>query len=117
MKLFIYAFAIFVATFSISKGSMQNLNDDEIEPKKVMTEKFVKDSQGKEICLGKYKHYKGDYYQVLGICKHTETQEELIHYRSLYGNYDFWVRPIKMFFEDVIFQNREQPRFTFIEHM
>lgn len=77
--------------------------------------KFVTDSLERKIYLGTYRHYKGIFYQVLGICKHTETQEELVYYKALYGNYDCWVRPIKMFFEEVEYESQKQPRFIFVE--
>lgn len=75
---------------------------------------FVTDSSGQKIRLGKYEHYKGKLYQVLGLCKHTETLEELVFYKSLYGNYDCWVRPVKMFFEEIEHENQIRPRFIFV---
>ena len=67
-----------------------------------------------EIKLGKYKHYKGKEYKVIGIAKHSETLEDLIVYRALYGNQDLWVRPVKMFFEDVKVENKRVPRFEYL---
>lgn len=64
---------------------------------------------------GIYQHYKGPLYQVVGACKHTETAEELVYYRSLYGDFEFWARPLSMFFEDVEYDGKIMPRFTFIE--
>jgi len=64
--------------------------------------------------LGKYKHYKGNEYEVIGIAKHSETLEELVVYRALYGNYDLWVRPLKMFIETVEIDGKRIPRFNYI---
>lgn len=65
--------------------------------------------------LGIYEHYKGQQYEVIGIAKHSETLEELVVYRALYGEHDLWVRPHSMFLETVEFEGKEVPRFTFIE--
>lgn len=64
---------------------------------------------------GIYQHYKGPLYQVVGACKHTETGDELVYYRSLYGDFGFWARPLAMFFEDVEYDGKIMPRFTFVE--
>jgi len=73
-----------------------------------------------KIKLGKYKHYKGHLYEVIGIAHHSETLEELVVYRALYTSEDFgentfWVRPLKMFLEIVNIGGEEIPRFEFIE--
>lgn len=65
--------------------------------------------------LGIYQHYKGPLYQVIGACKHTETGQELVYYRSLYGDYGFWVRPFSMFFENIEYEGQTLPRFKYIE--
>lgn len=64
---------------------------------------------------GKYEHYKGKYYEVLGVAKHSETEEELVVYRLLYGDFGLWVRPKKMFLETVEAKGKKLPRFRFIE--
>lgn len=46
---------------------------------------------------GKYKHFKGMEYEVLGVGKHTETEEEMVVYKALYGDRDIWIRPLEMF--------------------
>lgn len=61
---------------------------------------------------GKYRHYKGQLYEVLGVCTHTETEEKLVYYQSLYGDFAFWVRPIKKFFEMVYYNGNLHPRFS-----
>lgn len=66
--------------------------------------------------LGKYKHYKGNQYKTIGIAQHSETLEELVVYRALYGERDLWVRPLKMFLEEVEIKNKKVPRFRFIEN-
>lgn len=68
-----------------------------------------------KIQLGKYEHYKGKQYEVVGIAKHSETMEELVVYRALYGEHDLWVRPLKMFSETVEIEGKKIPRFRFIE--
>ncbi len=65
--------------------------------------------------LGKYKHYKGKFYEVIGIAKHSETKEELVVYKALYDSRELWVRPKKMFLEKVIIDGKEVSRFEFIE--
>ena len=50
---------------------------------------------------GVYKHFKGDYYIVLGMAKYSETEEEVVIYRALYGDGEIWVRPINLFLGEV----------------
>ncbi len=50
---------------------------------------------------GKYRHYKGKDYHVIGLATHSETQEKMVVYRTLYGEFDLWVRPLTMFNEPV----------------
>jgi len=64
--------------------------------------------------LGKYRHYKGNEYEVIGIAKHSETLEELVVYKALYGNYDLWIRPLAMFTEEVEVDGKKVPRFQYI---
>ena len=64
---------------------------------------------------GIYRHYKGSLYQVLHIAKHSETEESLVVYRCLYGEYDVWVRPLTMFTEVVEVDGKEAPRFELIK--
>ena len=62
---------------------------------------------------GKYKHYKGQFYDVIGVARHSETEEELVVYRALYGEKGLWVRPLKMFDETVEVDGVKQKRFTY----
>jgi len=66
------------------------------------------------ISVGRYRHYKGNEYEVIGVARHSETEEELVVYRTLYGNFDLWVRPKAMFIEMVIINGVEVPRFAYI---
>jgi len=63
---------------------------------------------------GHYRHYKGRDYAVLGIARHSETEEQLVVYRCLYGDYSLWVRPLAMFTATVAVAGREVPRFTWL---
>ncbi len=61
---------------------------------------------------GRYRHYKGNDYEVIGTAHHSETQEPMVVYRPLYGEGGLWVRPAAMFAEDVVIAGRTQPRFA-----
>jgi len=67
-----------------------------------------------ELKKGIYKHYKGNYYIVICVAKHTETLEKLVFYRALYDNEDFWIRPLNQFIDMVKYNNKYIPRFKFI---
>jgi hypothetical protein len=64
---------------------------------------------------GRYRHYKGNDYEVIGIARHIETEEELVVYRKLYGDGSLWVRPLAMFTEKVLVDGRLVPRFAWVE--
>lgn len=63
---------------------------------------------------GRYRHYKGKDYEVIDIATHSETGERLVVYRTLYGNYDLWVRPLEMFCEQVEVDGHSVPRFAYV---
>jgi hypothetical protein len=63
---------------------------------------------------GRYRHYKGNFYEVVGIARHSETEEEMVVYRKLYGDHSLWVRPLGMFAEYVSVDGRSVPRFEWI---
>ena len=68
-----------------------------------------------EIKTGKYRHFKGNEYEVIGIAKHSETLEEMVIYRALYGDGGYWVRPAHMWNEEVTRDGKTFPRFELIE--
>ena len=67
-----------------------------------------------EIKLGKYRHFKGNEYEVIGIARHSETLEEMVIYRALYGEGGLWVRPAEMWNEIVEREGKTFPRFTYL---
>lgn len=68
----------------------------------------------RKLKIGRYRHYKGKEYQVLGVAKHSETEEELVVYRALYGKKELWVRPKKMFLEKITRNGKTFSRFEYI---
>lgn len=72
-----------------------------------MSEKIVK---------GKYKHYKGKFYEVLGVARHSETLEYFVVYKTLYGEFDTWIRPLDIFTETVEVDGVQVKRFELVEN-
>lgn len=68
-----------------------------------------------EILPGKYRHYKGKDYQVIGMATHSETLEPMVVYRALYGEYGLWVRPASMWNELVEVDGETVPRFRWVD--
>ena len=63
---------------------------------------------------GRYRHYKGNEYLVLGVARHSESEEEFVVYRQDYGDRGLWVRPKAMFLEQVVVNGESKPRFKFV---
>jgi len=63
---------------------------------------------------GRYRHYKGKPYTVIGVARHSETEEELVVYRKAYDDHGLWVRPKRMFLEMVDVEGRRVPRFEYL---
>ena len=68
-----------------------------------------------ELQPGRFRHYKGNLYEVIGVARHSETEEEVVVYRCLYGDGSLWVRPLTMFRETVTVASRQVPRFERVE--
>ena len=68
-----------------------------------------------EIKPGKYRHFKGNLYQVIGTASHSETLEPMVVYRALYGEHGLWVRPAAMWNEIVDKDGYHGPRFQYVE--
>jgi len=64
--------------------------------------------------IGIYEHYKGNRYEVIDTVRHSETEELMVLYRALYADMGLWVRPYNMFFETILVNKRETPRFKYI---
>ena len=67
-----------------------------------------------KVRLGKYRHYKGKLYRVIGTARHSETLESLVVYKAMYGKRELWVRPLKMFKQKVKVEGQNVPRFKFV---
>ena len=67
-----------------------------------------------EIKIGKYRHFKGNEYEVIGIAKHSETLEPMVVYKALYGDGGLWVRPAEMWNETITRDGKTFKRFEFI---
>lgn len=67
------------------------------------------------IKLGKYRHFKGKEYEVLAIAKHSETLQDMVVYKCLYGDYSIWVRPLSMFEESITRGGKTFKRFEYID--
>jgi len=66
-----------------------------------------------QLKAGIYRHYKGQDYQVLEVARHSETEQPLVVYRCLYGDYSWWVRPLDMFLESVEIDGKTLARFAY----
>ncbi len=70
---------------------------------------------GVNVKEGIYRHFKGNKYRVIGVAKHSESEDSLVVYQPLYGDCGLWVRPLEMFMEEVQIDGQSRPRFEFIE--
>ena len=66
------------------------------------------------IKTGKYRHYKGNDYEVIGVARHSEDESQLVVYRPLYGDRGLWVRPLSMFCEEIEVNGQRVPRFAYV---
>jgi len=66
------------------------------------------------LAIGRYRHYKGNEYEVMGVARHSEDESELVVYRPLYGDKGLWVRPLDMFTSEVTVDDITMRRFKFI---
>lgn len=63
---------------------------------------------------GRYQHYKGPFYEVLDVARHSETEEWHVVYKTLYGDQGTWIRPLEMFTETVLHEGQTVPRFQYV---
>lgn len=70
-----------------------------------------------ELKPGKYRHFKGKEYELIGVAGHSETMEPMVVYRALYGDRGLWVRPAAMWTETVDREDYHGPRFTYVEEL
>jgi len=68
-----------------------------------------------KLAPGIYKHYKGNLYEVIGVARHSETEGMMAVYKTLYGDFGLWVRPLTMFMETLEVEGKTVARFEFIE--
>jgi hypothetical protein len=68
-----------------------------------------------ELKAGKYRHFKGNCYELIGVARHSETLEPMVVYRALYGEGGLWVRPAAMWTEIVHKENYHGPRFQYVD--
>jgi cyclomaltodextrinase len=74
-------------------------------------------SRSDTLAPGRYRHFKGNEYEVIGVARDSETLEDVVVYRALYGVHGLWVRPFTMFMEDVERDGKRIPRFQFVGDM
>jgi hypothetical protein len=72
------------------------------------------ESHAPAIRPGRYRHYKGQDYEVITLARHSETEEWMVVYRTLYGDFSLWVRPAAMFAETVQVDGVPRPRFAYL---
>jgi hypothetical protein len=75
---------------------------------------FFREGSSMTLQPGLYRHYKGPEYRVFSVARHSETEEEVVFYQALYGDYGMWVRPLSMFLESVEVDGEQVPRFALV---
>jgi len=116
-EIFYYKTEIEAVKPTIINGDLTLIKDVEI----VSSEKAKPAvNENKTVPLGKYQHYKGKFYEVIGEGRHSEDLSEYVVYRGLYDSFEFgknsiWVRPKKMFFKNVVVGGKEVPRFRLVD--
>jgi hypothetical protein len=76
---------------------------------------FLKRAGSMQIQPGVYRHYKGPEYRVFSVAQHSETEEWVVFYQALYGEFGLWVRPLSMFLESVEVDGEQVPRFALVK--
>jgi len=76
---------------------------------------FFSEAIEMQVTPGRYRHYKGPEYRVYAVARHSETEESVVFYQALYGDFGLWVRPLSMFTETVEVDGETLPRFALIE--
>ena len=74
-------------------------------------------SDTEQLRLGRYRHFKGGEYEVIGVARHSEGLEDMVVYRPLYNDTGLWVRPLSMFTETITREGKTFPRFEFVENL
>ena len=69
------------------------------------------------LLAGHYRHYKGQSYELVLVANHSETEEPLVIYRCLYGDFSWWARPLSLFVEAVVVEAKSVPRFAYVGPM
>ncbi len=88
-------------------GKNKALQNEELKPLSAEAKSFV---------VGEiYEHYKGKRYKILSVGRNSETLEETVVYQALYPDYDVWIRPLKMFLENILINGHPQPRFKKVQ--
>jgi len=86
-----------------------------LQPGYAVSLRFQWEDEMELLVPGRYRHYKGNAYQVLFVATHSETLEKQVVYKALYGEGAIWVRPVEMFIETVEWEGHTVPRFSLEE--